>query len=121
MDRDKRWERVQVAFDALVSGKGEESADFLKTVNEKYQKDETDEFLKPLILNKEGLVGGLSIFFNFFSGLAQFSFAWISLSHVDDDTMLFFNYRSDRMREIVESFGFEDRKFTPERVPKNLV
>jgi len=49
-----------VAFDALVSGKGEESTDFLKTVNEKYQKDETDEFLKPLILNKEGLVGGCS-------------------------------------------------------------
>jgi 2,3-bisphosphoglycerate-independent phosphoglycerate mutase len=74
MDRDKRWERIQVAYDALVSGEGEESSDFLKTVNERYQKDETDEFLKPIILNKHGVIGGefccyhssLGAFFLFF-------------------------------------------------------
>lgn len=43
------------------------------------------------------------------------------LGFVDDDTLLFFNYRSDRMREIVESFGFEEKKFQPKRVPKNIV
>lgn len=58
MDRDKRWERIQVAYDGLVSGEGEESSDFLKTVNARYEANETDEFLKPIILNKQGLVGG---------------------------------------------------------------
>lgn len=46
MDRDKRWERVQVAVDALTKGTGEKSDDLAKTVEERYGKDETDEFLK---------------------------------------------------------------------------
>lgn len=46
MDRDKRWERIQVAVDALVQGKGEESEDPVKTVEARYEAGETDEFLK---------------------------------------------------------------------------
>lgn len=46
MDRDKRWERVSVAVDALVRGKGEQSDDLVKTVEERYNNKETDEFLK---------------------------------------------------------------------------
>lgn len=46
MDRDKRWERIQVAVDALVQGKGESSDDPVKTVEERYNNGETDEFLK---------------------------------------------------------------------------
>jgi len=60
MDRDKRWERIKVAFDALTTGEGEKSSDGLKTIQERYEKEETDEFLKPIILNEQGLIGGFS-------------------------------------------------------------
>ena len=50
MDRDKRWDRVEFAMKGIVSGEGEESSDPLKTIKERYEKDETDEFLKPIIV-----------------------------------------------------------------------
>ncbi|CCO30488.1 phosphoglycerate mutase [Rhizoctonia solani AG-1 IB] len=53
MDRDKRWERVKVAIDGLVSGQGESSSDPVATIEERYKKDETDEFLKPIIVGGE--------------------------------------------------------------------
>ncbi|ORX60404.1 2,3-bisphosphoglycerate-independent phosphoglycerate mutase [Hesseltinella vesiculosa] len=80
MDRDKRWERVQLAFDAILRGEGEETDDVLKTVEARYAEDQTDEFLKPIIVNKEGIVQ-------------------------KDDTLFFFNFRSDRMREINQALG----------------
>ena len=51
MDRDKRWERVKIAVDGLVKGEGEKGEDPVKAIEEKYKKDETDEFLKPIIVN----------------------------------------------------------------------
>ncbi|KAF8688920.1 phosphoglycerate mutase, partial [Rhizoctonia solani] len=87
MDRDKRWERVKVAIDGLVSGEGESTSDPVATIEERYKKDETDEFLKPIILDK--------------------------------DTIFFFNYRSDRMREIVSVFGLPDKPMEV-TVPKDL-
>lgn len=51
MDRDKRWERLNIALDGLIDGKGEESSDPVKTIKERYEKKETDEFLKPIIVN----------------------------------------------------------------------
>ncbi|PVU93394.1 hypothetical protein BB559_003290 [Furculomyces boomerangus] len=86
MDRDRRWERIQIAFDGMTTGKGEHSADPLKTIAERYSRDETDEFLKPIIVNTDGLVH-------------------------DNDTMFFFNYRSDRMREITQAFGISPPPF----------
>lgn len=50
MDRDKRWERVEVGLKALVTGEGEESSDPVATVKERYEKGENDEFLKPIIV-----------------------------------------------------------------------
>lgn len=50
MDRDKRWERVKVALSGMVLGEGEESRDPVKTVKERYEKGENDEFLKPIIV-----------------------------------------------------------------------
>lgn len=87
MDRDKRWERVRVAYDAMIEGIGEQTtADkVVDLVNERYKAGETDEFLKPIILSKEGRVRS-------------------------DDALLFFNYRADRMREITECFGLERYK-----------
>jgi 2,3-bisphosphoglycerate-independent phosphoglycerate mutase len=53
MDRDKRWERVKIAVEGLVHGKGEaaEEGDYVRAIEARYKKDETDEFLKPIIVN----------------------------------------------------------------------
>lgn len=50
MDRDKRWERVRLALGGLILGEGEESTDPVKTIKERYEKGENDEFLKPIIV-----------------------------------------------------------------------
>ena len=50
MDRDKRWERVEIAMKGLVLGEGEESDDPVATIEERYRRDENDEFLKPIIV-----------------------------------------------------------------------
>ncbi|KAI0962690.1 hypothetical protein AcV7_001480 [Taiwanofungus camphoratus] len=95
MDRDKRWERIKIAVDGLVKGEGEKGEDVVKTIEQRYKKDETDEFLKPIIVNgEEGRIK-------------------------DGDTLFFFNYRSDRMREIVTVFGLPDKPMEVD-VPKNL-
>lgn len=51
MDRDKRWERIELALKGLVLGEGEASTDPVATIKERYEKGENDEFLKPIILN----------------------------------------------------------------------
>lgn len=51
MDRDKRWERVELAMKGMILGEGEESTDPVATVKERYEKGENDEFLKPIVLN----------------------------------------------------------------------
>lgn len=51
MDRDKRWERVELALKGLILGEGEESSDPVATIKERYEKGENDEFLKPIIVN----------------------------------------------------------------------
>ncbi|KAJ3177975.1 hypothetical protein HDU85_005692 [Gaertneriomyces sp. JEL0708] len=94
MDRDKRWERIKVAYDALVSGVGEKSADPNKTVEDRYAKGETDEFLKPIIVGENNRIE-------------------------DKDTLIFFNYRSDRMREITQTFG-GDIPFEVTKTPKDI-
>jgi len=59
MDRDKRWERVKVAVECLIKGEGESSEDPIATIKERYKKDETDEFLKPIIIGgDEGRIQG---------------------------------------------------------------
>ena len=59
MDRDKRWERVEVAMNAMCVGDGEETSDPIKTIKERYEKGETDEFLKPIIVGgKEARIKG---------------------------------------------------------------
>jgi 2,3-bisphosphoglycerate-independent phosphoglycerate mutase len=59
MDRDKRWERVEVGLNAMVIGDGEESSDPVQTIRERYSKGENDEFLKPIIVGgKEARIKG---------------------------------------------------------------
>lgn len=94
MDRDKRWERIQIAFDGMTQAKGEIASDPVKAIEESYEAGVTDEFLKPIIINKEGQIK-------------------------DDDTIFCFNFRSDRMREISQAFGIAPCPFDSP-VPKNL-
>ena len=119
MDRDKRWERVKIAVDGLVRGEGEKAEDAIKAIEGRYKKGETDEFLKPIILSDEGRIKGKSII------IIMILHGTVSreahmLNFLDGDTLFFFNYRSDRMREIVTIFGIEDKPIEIE-VPKDLV
>eukprot|EP01083_Nonionella_stella_P138347 421003_1 len=97
MDRDKRWDRVQLAYDALVKNAGEHVSreNLIKTVQNHYASGTTDEFLKPIILG-DG------------AGCIQ-----------DGDTLIFIDFRSDRMREIVEVFGIKP-PFETDVVRKDL-
>jgi len=97
MDRDKRWERVEIGLRGIVLGEGEDSDDPVKTIKERYEKNENDEFLKPII------VGGKERRIQ------------------DGDTLFFFNYRSDRVREITQLLGDFDRSPIPDfKYPKDI-
>ncbi len=87
MDRDKRWERIKLAYDALVNGIGEESDDILKSVEQSYVNGVTDEFIKPIINNK-----------------IQNSKFKIQ----NNDSVICFNFRTDRCREITQVLTQQD-------------
>ncbi len=78
MDRDKRWERVQMAYDAMVYGEGVQNADPVDAVAKSYANGVTDEFVEPVVCDKEGTIG-------------------------DNDSVIFFNFRPDRAREITRA------------------
>lgn len=82
MDRDKRWERVKLAYDAMVLGKGEKATDAIAAVENSYEAGITDEFIKPTIIINEG----------------QQPIATIQ----NGDVALCFNFRTDRCREITQ-------------------
>lgn len=116
MDRDKRWERVKIAIDGLVKGEGEkvDGPDAaIKAIKSNYEADVTDEFLKPIIVNgDEGRIKGGVAF--------RLSHDQLLMIAVDEDTLFFFNYRSDRMREIASVFGLPDKPMEVD-IPKDLV
>ena len=93
MDRDKRWERVELAYDAMSSGIGLSEKDPVQAMQNAYNRKETDEFIKPIIIKGSPLIS-------------------------DNDSLIFFNFRGDRAREITRCFtddkfdGFE-RKCHP--------
>ena len=79
MDRDKRWERVKLAYDALVNAAGEPSKDLLQSIRASYNNNITDEFIKPIIN------------------------ANIANTKIEEgDVVICFNFRTDRCREITE-------------------
>lgn len=78
MDRDKRWERVKIAYDALVHGVGRTTADIFGAIEQSYLMNVTDEFIKPII--NQNVDGSIK----------------------DGDAVLSFNFRTDRCREITE-------------------
>ncbi len=85
MDRDKRWDRTEKAYNALVLGEGYHYKDPLKALADAYVRGETDEFVKPYVISSDYLVE-------------------------DGDVVLFFNFRADRMRQIVSAIGLPDFK-----------
>jgi len=88
MDRDKRWERIKKAYDALVNGKGVRTQDPIATIQDSYDRNVTDEFIEPIIAtdtNEEAL------------GNIQ-----------DKDVVIFFNFRTDRGRELTEVLSQRD-------------
>lgn len=119
MDRDKRWERIEIAVDG---GEGEKLGEGKCAVDEikaNYEKDYTDEFLKPIIIN--GDAGRIKGAFVFSISLLSHSLCARSLTiYSDGDTLFFFNYRSDRMRELVTVLGLPEKPMEV-TVPKDLV
>ena len=114
MDRDKRWDRIKIAIDGLVKGDGENVDDIVEAIQERYNKDETDEFLKPLVVNGDaGRIKGRLFKRDHIESNAYFF-------NLDGDTLFCFNYRSDRMREISSVLGLLDKPMEVD-VPKDLV
>ena len=79
MDRDKRWERLALAYDAMVYGEGIQNADPVDAVAQSYANGVTDEFVEPVVCCAEGCIS-------------------------DNDSIIFFNFRPDRAREITRAF-----------------
>ena len=94
MDRDTRWDRTEKAFRLYTEGKGVQEAKPVEAVQNAYNRKETDEFIKPIIICPEGTVK-------------------------DGDSIVFFNFRADRARQITRAFtdpdfqGFQ-RNLSPE-------
>ena len=82
MDRDKRWERVKLAYDALVKGIGTKTTDVLSSVQASYDQGVTDEFIKPIVLTDDAGTPVATI--------------------REDDVVICFNFRTDRGREITQ-------------------
>ncbi len=78
MDRDTRWDRTQKAYDVIFSAKGEPISDILKYLDESYSQNITDEFIEPKVVTTNPIK--------------------------EDDLLFFYNFRADRMRQIVSSF-----------------
>lgn len=97
MDRDKRWERVKLAYDLLVKGQGEKSTNIISSIEKSYLKNETDEFIKPIVkVNEAGNPVGLI---------------------KENDVVICFNFRTDRCREITQVLTQKDM---PEHEMKTL-
>ena len=76
MDRDKRWDRIKVAYDLLVGGEGKQATDMVEAMQESYDEGVTDEFIKPI--NNTAVDGTIK----------------------EGDVVIFFNYRNDRAKEL---------------------
>ncbi|HKL91548.1 MAG TPA: 2,3-bisphosphoglycerate-independent phosphoglycerate mutase [Allomuricauda sp.] len=88
MDRDKRWERVKMAYDVLVNAKGEKTQDIGEAMQKSYDNGVTDEFIKPLVLTDANN-----------EPMAKIQ---------DGDVIVFFNFRTDRGRELTQALSQQD-------------
>ena len=88
MDRDNRWERVQLSYDALVNGVGRNSKNAIESIQNSYDAGVTDEFIKPIIMVDENEQPKATI--------------------KDDDVVIFFNFRTDRGRQLTNALSQKD-------------
>lgn len=88
MDRDKRWERVKKAYDAIVNATGVKSTNAVESIEESYANGVTDEFIQPIIMTDKNGVPKAQI--------------------KADDVVIFFNYRTDRGRELTQVLTQQD-------------
>ena len=105
MDRDNRWERMELAYRAVVHGEAEtRTTDPVAALQKSYEQDVTDEFIKPIVVTRgEGP-----------------NAAAVGAIH-DDDAVIFFNYRADRARQMTYALAAPDfDKFGDAKRPKNL-
>jgi 2,3-bisphosphoglycerate-independent phosphoglycerate mutase len=105
MDRDNRWERVELAYRAIVHGDAEiRTSDAIAALQNSYEQGVTDEFIKPIVMVKG-------------SGPPEQPVGMIR----DDDAVIFFNFRADRARQMTYALAAPDfDKFTDAKRPKNL-
>jgi 2,3-bisphosphoglycerate-independent phosphoglycerate mutase len=105
MDRDNRWERVELAYRALVHGEAEtQTKDPVAALQKSYEADVTDEFVKPIVVTNG-------------SGLSAIPVGLIR----DEDAVIFFNFRADRARQLTYALAAPDfDKFADAKRPKNL-
>jgi len=85
MDRDKRWERTRKAWDAMVRREGDKAATASEAIRNSYENGVTDEFIVPAVIGDDD-----------------------SLRVKSGDTLVFYNFRADRMRQIVQAFALQE-------------
>ena len=88
MDRDNRWARIQLAYDALVHGKGTFSSDAIASIQQNYDDNITDEFIKPIVMVDKKNQPRTTI--------------------KNDDVVIFFNFRTDRGRQLTDALSQQD-------------
>jgi 2,3-bisphosphoglycerate-independent phosphoglycerate mutase len=105
MDRDSRWERIELAYRAMVHGEPEtRTNDPVAALQRSYEQDVTDEFIKPIVVTKGEGSSAQPV------GLVR-----------DEDAVIFYNFRADRARQITYALAAPDfDKFVDTRRPKNL-
>src|SRR6266436_1146953 len=105
MDRDNRWERIELAYRAMVHGESEtRTTDPVAALNASYEAGVTDEFVKPIVVMNEEGSAAKSV------GLIR-----------DDDAVIFYNFRADRARQMTYALAAPDfDKFVDAKRPKNL-
>tara|TARA_R110002096_G_scaffold72174_4_gene172201 strand:+ start:49763 stop:51286 length:1524 start_codon:yes stop_codon:yes gene_type:complete len=102
MDRDLRWERIQKAYNLLLKGEGKESSDLIEAIEASYQNNITDEFIEPIVAIDENNK---------------------PLANIEaDDVVIFFNFRTDRCRQLVRALSQENfDDFGMKRLPLHLL
>src|SRR5262249_1386553 len=105
MDRDNRWERVEMAYRALVHGEAEtKTNDPVSALEKSYESGVTDEFVKPVVITKGSGASAMPV------GMIR-----------DDDAVIFYNFRADRARQMTYALAALDfDKFADPKRPKNL-
>jgi len=95
MDRDNNWDRIRKSYDVLVNGLGKVNSNIIEYMENSYKENITDEFIKPMLINKEGTI-------------------------TDGDGLLVFNFRPDRLRQLFKVITNKEFNEFPHKTFKNI-